>query len=457
MLIEIHMIQNHSPSNLNRDDLGAPKTCVFGGVTRARISSQCLKRAIRNPGNSDDVHNRGRSIFADAMRDVIGCRTKFFPKLVKDKLASSKIPAGDHSKIVERCKEIAKKEKEGDRAGKSSDEAEVDDRPRTAQLLFLGLSEAQDFVKRLEQMKLDKKWGECYKSWLDGELKGRDLASFLGELSKGWKRRSVDIALFGRMTTSDAFKDVEAAMQVAHAFSTHAVVNEVDYFTAVDDLGKSGGGAGHVDESLYNSACFYKYFCLDLEQLIKNLGGDCSKADGREAKLADAKEAKRLAARKEAERLAAAALGHFLRAAALTTPTGKQNSFAAHNPPDAILVEIKETNIPASYANAFAEPVDPGSEGGLVGQSVRQLGQYVREISNGYGIHGERLWFSPSGRYRLTWVDRQAKPEQEKPVVEPPDHVIDNFETLVERVVCKATGLQWSDVKDAGRVERKEA
>ena len=68
MLIEIHMIQNHSPSNLNRDDLGAPKTCIFGDVTRARISSQCLKRSIRNPGNPENVHNRGPGIFAEAMK-----------------------------------------------------------------------------------------------------------------------------------------------------------------------------------------------------------------------------------------------------------------------------------------------------------------------------------------------------------------------------------------------------
>ena len=94
MLIEIHMIQNHAPSNLNRDDLGAPKTCYFGGVLRSRISSQCLKRSIRNPGNPNDIHNHGPSMFAKAMSSYIGTRTKFFPWMVENELKKSTIPEG---------------------------------------------------------------------------------------------------------------------------------------------------------------------------------------------------------------------------------------------------------------------------------------------------------------------------------------------------------------------------
>lgn len=116
MLIEIHMIQNHSPSNLNRDDLGAPKTCLFGGVTRARISSQCLKRSIRNPGNPEDVHNRGKSLFAEAMGEHIGLRTKLFPWLVEQELKASTIPSEDHARIVMAAQRIATAKEKDKRA-----------------------------------------------------------------------------------------------------------------------------------------------------------------------------------------------------------------------------------------------------------------------------------------------------------------------------------------------------
>ena len=101
MLIEIHMIQNHSPSNLNRDDLGAPKTCIFGGVTRARISSQCLKRSIRNPGNPDNVHKREPGMFANGN----GCLYRhqdqvLFPWLVEQALGDSRIPEDERPQIV---------------------------------------------------------------------------------------------------------------------------------------------------------------------------------------------------------------------------------------------------------------------------------------------------------------------------------------------------------------------
>ena len=50
MIIELHMLQNFAPSCLNRDDTNSPKECEFGGYRRARISSQCIKRAIRFTG-----------------------------------------------------------------------------------------------------------------------------------------------------------------------------------------------------------------------------------------------------------------------------------------------------------------------------------------------------------------------------------------------------------------------
>jgi len=546
MLIEIHMIQNHSPSNLNRDDLGAPKTCIFGGVTRARISSQCLKRSIRNPGNPNDLHNRGPGVFAEALGEHIGLRTKLFPWLVQQELAKTGIPEEERRRIVMAAQRIAMaKEKEP----KHKSRGDKDTRPRTPQLLSFGRGDAKRFVDKLLELRkpedgsegtsdryeyflnpvvgfqemvrtqlldsgLEEKdqekivkasWviAKCRMSQLpsnhdeagggadgseeqpgpseaerivkaltdirrndpqtfkeltkrpsheerqqargDAPKKPKKMDEFVAALKGELAGRSVDIALFGRMTTSDAFEDVEAAMQVAHAISTHAVVNEVDYFTAVDDLGETGGGAAHVDEAIFSSACFYKYFCLDWDQLVKNLGGG-----------------------PDAERLAAATLGHFLRAAALTTPSGKQNSFAAHNLPDGILVEVKKNGgVPMSYANAFAEPArrigdapdDAPDTVSLVGRSIAQLGDYVYSTRLAYGVDSLLLWHSPAlWRYPLQGWERDADGQRKKENGNPVPIANKCFPTLDGLVegVLREIGFDWSEVRDPGKFQPEE-
>lgn len=179
MLIEIHMIQNHSPSNLNRDDLGAPKCCRFGGVTRARISSQCIKRSIRTPGNPDDVHNREAGIFAQAMVGHIGTRTKLFPWLVQKALDEADIENrlienGDWTKeemetekkaIVAACRTIARAEA----LAQDKEKQPKDGRQRTPQLIYVGPTQARDFVNVLLTWRNedDKKKAECYRYFLD--------------------------------------------------------------------------------------------------------------------------------------------------------------------------------------------------------------------------------------------------------------------------------------------------
>ncbi|HWP40534.1 MAG TPA: type I-E CRISPR-associated protein Cas7/Cse4/CasC, partial [Tepidisphaeraceae bacterium] len=221
----------------------------------------------------------------------------------------------------------------------------------------------------------------------DGDL-GKKFASIIGEFAK-----TPDIALCGRMTEFDAkgpFESlrgrftVEAALSAAHALSTHAVINEVDYFTAADDIPGQDAGAGHVNEAMYNSACFYKHFCIDWEQLLNNLGNDAE--------------------------LATTTVKCFLEAAAKANPSGKQHAYAAFNLPDGILVEIKtDSSTPVSYANAFADPVPEKAQRGLIGESIARLGQYVHDIAEGYGLKAQRFWFSPSNRYPLNYVDGQQE------------------------------------------------
>jgi len=305
MLIETHMIQNHSPSNLNRDDLGAPKTCMFGGVTRARISSQCLKRSIR------------RSVdFQKAMEKDGGVRTRRLITILAEEASGSSPPTEDVVEFI--AKAFEKGGVERTKKGEEPDNTSI--------LMFIPRSTLDKMVVAVRQATKRK-------------AKPEDLCNELADLL-GESAAVPDIALCGRMTELDSdglFRKidfhVEAALSAAHAISTHEVVNEVDYFTAVDDRA-IGTGAGHVNEAMFASACFYKHFCIDWNQLVTNLGGDAE--------------------------LAKLTLRQFLYGAAMSTPSGKQKSFAAFNPPEGILVEVKtERRIPVSLANAFAEPVPP--------------------------------------------------------------------------------------------------
>ena len=355
MLVEVHMIQNHSPANLNRDDLGAPKTAFFGGYPRARVSSQCLKRSIRtNP------------LFQEAMQGCIGTRTVFFPTRVQDALAKSTIDKKLQKKIVDACTRIAKGD-DGKPAKKEKDEA-PDFGPRTGQLIHLGPDEAELFVEAMA--KLIEEEPNLFEQFLK-EPSPKKETPYTQRLAEAYRKTAVDIALFGRMTTSPAFENVEAAMQVAHALSTHEATLEVDYFTAVDDDPHGRAGAGLVQEAQFTSATFYKYFSLHWEQLLTNLGGD--------------------------DALAGKALTAFLDAAVKSVPSGKRNSYGNCNLPDAVVVEVKEPNVPTNYANAFVAPARPRSdrdgEHDIVAESIRMLAQYVREVNRGYALDPTRLWY----------------------------------------------------------------
>lgn len=349
MLIQIHTLQNHAPSNLNRDDSGAPKDTIFGGVKRGRISSQCLKRSIRR---SDTF------AAAFAYRDLLAVRTKLLPKLIDEEL--QKLGADDTTRknIVARVPEIGKKG-----SAKSEDEEEettdavADAVGETRQLIFLAANEVSPLTQKLVALYTEK----GAKGFATLEIKK------LEEALKHELPRSVDIAMFGRMTTSDAFENVEAAVQVAHAISTNALVQEFDYFTAVDDI-SGQSGAGMIGDVEFNSSTYYKYFNIHWEELCKNLGNDTAVAQ--EAVLA------------------------FLEAAALTQPSGKQNSFAAHNLPDLILVEVSTRNLPVSYANAFLKPARQRYDQSMMDVSIEELNRYTQRLRKTFGLNGKRAFIT---------------------------------------------------------------
>lgn len=329
MNIELHVIQNVAPANLNRDDTGAPKDAVFGGYRRARVSSQAWKRAIRTS-------------FATAFSDdELAWRTR---RLV-DEAADRLVASGREPEAARKAVASLLEQGSG---------AKVDEKTGHTAVLWLVSRRAADTLAKL-----------CEDRW--------DALSSAKKLSAGEKKvvtaaiendvvgsRAVDIALFGRMLTDAPERGtVFAASQVAHAISTHVVETDFDYFTAVDDLLPSEeSGAGMVGTVEFNSACFYRYACLNTEQLVANLSGDVDLA-----------------------RRGAAA---FSKGFISVMPTGKQNSFAAHNPPAVALV-ITRASGSWNLANAFAKPIRPRRDGDLVRLSCEALARHWGDLTAMYG------------------------------------------------------------------------
>ncbi|GAB4535577.1 MAG: type I-E CRISPR-associated protein Cas7/Cse4/CasC [Anaerolineales bacterium] len=341
MLIELHLIQNFAPSNLNRDDTGNPKDAEFGGVRRARISSQAFKRAIR-------LH----PVFARTTEIEPAVRTRLIVRRLNGKLQA----AGKNEEEA-RAVAVAMAEAYAGKAGKM-------DGNRTRVLLYLskeeieslaaGLLENWDAALQAAQNSKDKKAQE-----------NAPFTSLVKDLIKATKNRTSapDIALFGRMLADKPEINLDAACQVAHAISTHRVSMDLDFFTAVDDLQRDEeSGAGMMGTTAFNSACFYRYIAIDWEQLVQNLDGDHTLA------------------RKTVE--------GFLRAALQAIPSGKQNAFAAQNPPDFVLAVRNAARAPRSLANAFEKPVRPNREGGLVEPSIQALDAYWASLAAIYGQDG---------------------------------------------------------------------
>ncbi len=371
MLIQFHLLQNYVPSNLNRDDTGSPKDAIFGGVLRGRISSQCLKRSMRKS-----------TIFEDAFKSegLLGERTKQLPLIIQEELTALGATEEEIKAIVARVPEIgreSKKKKEAEEVEPEETEDGVEEEAEaeigeTAQLIFIDRkTEARPLAEKLLQVyrKLGaKKWEQT---------KIPDITKELGERLP----RSVDIAMFGRMTTSQAFKNVQASVQVAHALSANSLKQEFDYYTAMDDLQpESEPGADMIGDIEYNSCTYYKYLNVHWEELVEHLGGD-----------------------KEIAKRAVLAL---LEAAAMAHPTGKQNSFGAFNLPDFVLVEVSERNLPVSYANAFLKPASGFGDKSLMANSVKQMSEYVARLSKVYGLKPQRAFIAVDD---LAFLDLKAQ------------------------------------------------
>lgn len=342
LFVEFHLIQNFAPSNLNRDDTGAPKDALFGGYRRARVSSQCFKRAIRLLAKDK----------AAIPAEFLGVRTKKLVQLVEARLEA--LGRQDARSRVE--------------AALGAAGLKVKDDGRTEYLLFLGEKEVEGFAGLVNEFWDDLGTNAAPTS--EKKSKKEAKASAPAEVVKKAKAlldggKAVDVALFGRMLADLPEVNQDAACQVAHAISTHRVEREFDYFTAVDDKGDPDeSGAGMIGQVEFNSATFYRYAVIDVVKLVSNLQQD--------------------------KALALTGLGAFAKAIALAIPTGKQNTFAAHNPPAFVGVTLRVAS-PINLANAFEKPVWPDQQAALSTLSVRALSDYDDKVSAFYG-NGQDAW-----------------------------------------------------------------
>ena len=323
-IIDIHILQTVPPSNLNRDDTGSPKTAVYGGVRRARVSSQAWKRATR-------------TMFASELdTSELGLRTKRVVEVLSERIRA-RAPELD-----DRSEELAKATLEA--VGIKTSPAGKGKADESGYLLFLSARQYDNLAEAAVAASAEKD--------LKAGLKARDVRKLADH------GHSVDIALFGRMVADASDLNVDAAAQVAHAISVHAVENEYDYYTAVDDRkeDQEETGAGMIGTVEFNSATLYRYANVDVNRLMDNLGDQ------------------------EATRRAVEA---FVRTFVTSMPTGKQNSFANRTLPDTVVARVRDTQ-PISFVGAFEEPVTAGSTTGRVARAAERLAQYAVDVENTY-------------------------------------------------------------------------
>lgn len=332
-IVDIHILQTVPPSNLNRDETGSPKTALYGGVRRARVSSQAWKRAVRTAFGSE----------LDASE--LGVRTKRVVQELANRITAR------NPELGETAEQLAKETLKA--VGITTGAPRKGETEESGYLVFFSRRQLDNLAEAAVQA-----------AGADGEVSAALKEQNVKALAD--RDHSVDVALFGRMVADVSDINVDAAAQVAHAISVHPVENEYDYFTAVDDRkqDEEETGAGMIGIVEFNSATLYRYAAVDVDRLLDNLGD------------------------REATRRAVEA---FVRTFVTSMPTGKQNTFANRTLPDAVLVRVRQTQ-PISFVGAFEEPVFADSTSGVIGQAAKKLASYVVDVERTYDEQPVASW-----------------------------------------------------------------
>ncbi len=340
-LIELHILQSFPVSCLNRDDVGAPKTAVFGGVTRARISSQCLKRAIRL-----QAKELCPELYA-------GERSKLIVRPIAEAAERHGAPPDRALEVSKKfCNELA-----------VFDEGSFKKDPnvlRVKTLMFLSPAEREQIGKELAAMLGESK---------DAKALEKKIKSAAAKVREARLKDAADIAVFGRMVASDHSLTLEGAAMFSHALSTHRADNDIDFYTAVDDRQREDptvgeedrAGSGMMGTLEFTSAVYYRYAGLNMG-LLEDADHLAALSREQRDKVIDA----------------------YLRAAVLAVPGARKNSMNSHTLPGYVLGLVKDKGQPVQLINAFERPI--ASQNGLMDESIARLKAHHSQLKQTWGI-----------------------------------------------------------------------
>ncbi|WP_337646722.1 type I-E CRISPR-associated protein Cas7/Cse4/CasC [Bifidobacterium pullorum] len=353
-IVEIHILQTMPPSNLNRDDTGSPKKAVYGGVTRARVSSQAWKRPTRLKFRELVDPNQ------------LGIRTKRVVEVLTDRILRLD-PAAD-PETAQKAAQSVLQDAGGiklakPRSAKKTDDADgnVNEPDQSSYLLFLG-SHQYDELAAIGKEAIAA-------GGIKDFLKNKDVKKRVKGILQN--DRAIDVALFGRMVADDTDLNVDAAAQVAHAISVQRVDFDSDYFTAVDDVKQDSdeegdAGAAMIGDVEFNSATFYRYANVDVDRLLDTLGDANATVQ---------------------------AVTAFIDAFSTTVPNGKINTFAHNTLPDLVVVNLRDTQA-VNLVGAFERPI----AGDIVTNATKALVEREQEIDASYGTTPVRTWVVRVGK-----------------------------------------------------------
>jgi len=327
-LIELHILQSYPVSCLNRDDVGSPKSAIFGGTTRARISSQCLKRATRMAARDSAPAQFG------------GVRSRLLKEPFSEALrAAGAAEAELEALATTLCETFSK--------------IDSKDKNQVTTAVYLSPSE-------IEKIATDVAAGTDPKRAVKNAV----------------RLDAADIALFGRMVANDASLNIEGAAMFSHALSTHKSVNEVDFYSAVDDrkAGAEDAGAGMIGTLEYVSATYYRYVAVNLDLLATPSHlGELEPEDRRKV------------------------LANFLRAAITSVPSARRNSMNASTMPSEVLATFKERGQPIQLINAFEAPIAANGEG-YSNASIAAMKAELERMKKLWDVEtAEEIWLSETG------------------------------------------------------------
>lgn len=339
MFVDFCAIQTVPSNNINRDDTGAPKTALYGGVRRARVSSQAWKKAMRDS-------------FTDLLpEDMRAVRTK----LVADQVAA--VIEAERPELAEKALDMAQAALNAAGIQVEKSKRSGDDEGKVAAKYLIFISNAE--IASLAHAAIA--WEDSGTDWANAKTK--DLKKDVVDCFHG--KQGVEIALFGRMLADAADLNVDACAQVAHAISVDRVTQEYDYFTALDQCASDdNAGAAMIDSTGFNSSTLFRYATVNVTELAQQLGDAIVAAD---------------------------AVAAFAKAFICSMPTGKQNSFANRTLPNAVLVSVRAQQ-PINPVGAFEAPVRPSDNDSIAHRAAVRLGERVRSIEEAYDMPAQKAW-----------------------------------------------------------------